>query len=113
MRYTHVLCLCALTAAPVSAQSAHGLRVGLSQPVAVQVSSRPTVSGAGAQPRSYWLEGTIVGGALGLLGGLQLQHELCAGSGNCTSSADHVWFAIPTLALAVIGGLIGSAIHKK
>lgn len=74
----------------------------------------PLASNAAARdslPRTYWLEGTIIGGVLGMVGGLQLQHAHC--EGNCTSFSDRTWFLIPTLVLAVIAGWIGSTLHKK
>ena len=92
-------------------QTLSGLHVGLSRPNKVMVMSQTTGNQRVEERRSYWLEGTILGGALGLVGGLQLQHQIC-GQNECTSS-DHFWFVTSALVLTVLGGLIGSAIHKS
>lgn len=72
----------------------------------------PTADSIGGR-KSYWLIGFVVGSVIGLVGGLQLQDEIChdRDAGRCTG-ADHLWFLVPTAAFAAIGAMIGSAIHR-
>ncbi|HEY3933058.1 MAG TPA: hypothetical protein VGL65_00420 [Gemmatimonadales bacterium] len=60
---------------------------------------------------SYWLAGMIVGGVLGLIAGLQWQHGQCQDGCDDTTSKE-IW-VIPTMVFAVVGGMIGSGIHKN
>ena len=112
MRFRLLIVLTIACAGSLAGQSASALRVGMSQPSPVR---RPLAAAAAVKdslPKTRWLEGTVIGGVLGLVGGLQLQHQTCNSDSPCSSSADKLWFVIPTMVFAVIGGLIGSAIHK-
>lgn len=97
---------------PASAQRMSTLRAGLTQPAGLDSRRRTTIHVS--QPRTYWLEGTVVGGLLGLIGGLQLQHQMCNDTDNpVCSGSDKFIFVIPTMVLGVVGGLIGSSIRKR
>jgi hypothetical protein len=109
-RYLLLLLFLTIPSLPLVAQSSAGARIGLSQ---VSTPRTPLVGNAAVRdslPRTYWLEGTIIGGVLGIVGGLQVQSEAC--EGHCNSFSDRIWFLIPTLVLSVIGGWIGSSLHK-
>jgi hypothetical protein len=112
MKYTVILSSLMLLASPLAAQSVAGSRVGLSQRSTPDAAFPPNRTMRMEVQRSYWLEGSVIGGVLGLVGGLQPQHSLCNFDGPC-SGFDHFFFLIPTLVLSVVGGLIGSAIHKR
>ena len=114
-----VVCLCVATlsgARPVLAQSAASLTIGLRTPY--RVAPRPApIRVDSVRSHSEWLPGFVIGGAIGLISGLQLQHQLNNDSDSPSSAsrpfADHILFLGPTLVLAVIGGLIGSSIHTQ
>jgi hypothetical protein len=101
--------VCITSALP--GQSLAGRNVGLSQLGRSHDPPNRSTTVLVDAPRTYWLEGTIVGAVVGLVGGLQLQHGICT-SVDC-SGTDHFVFAVPMLLLAIIGGLIGTGIHKS
>jgi hypothetical protein len=108
---TRCLLLFAIPSRPLVVQSLTGAQIGLSQ---VSTPRGPLASNAAAGdslPRTYRLAGTIIGGVLGIVGGLQVQNEAC--EGLCNSFSDRIWFLIPTLVLSVIGGWIGSTLNKE
>ncbi|MGH7582117.1 MAG: hypothetical protein ACREL5_02695 [Gemmatimonadales bacterium] len=97
--------LCGSLAGAAGGQSNVALRAGLAErvPVATHWPLR-IVADSGAH-KTYWLAGFIAGGAVGLVGGLQLQHEINAGSDSRDPSfGAQIWFLVPTVLLALVGG---------
>ncbi len=122
-------------ATPLAAQRVDGLHAGLDQlesraatpqfagdrarvPRTTFISSGsrepPPAADSLVHRRSYWLTGMVVGAVVGLVSGLQLQHQLCGdpGANPCTGT-DHLVFVIPMTLLGFVGGLIGSSIHRQ
>jgi hypothetical protein len=113
MRIRLALVLSIVAAFPATAQSLNQARVGLSNPVRTSGLAIPVrMAVRSGTDRSYWLEGTIVGAVIGLAGGFAIRNAGCGEiAGGCSSSSTVLAFA-PAVALAVLGGLLGSTIHK-
>lgn len=62
--------------------------------------------------RSYWLPGLIVGAALGLDFGISLHNSLCESDCHHPFAETAAEIAGSTLVFAVLGALLGSAIHR-
>ena len=112
MRYLLAVILLVAPSQTIEAQLVANSRVGLSQPTSDQRRLPNDTAAIHSLPRTYWLPGSIVGGLIGLDIGLGVQDALCAES-HCDSLSDRIWFLIPTLVFGVVGGLIGSAIHRR
>ena len=106
-----LVALLLMVASSGSAQAVTGPRLGLSQSAAPVVSSFASDS----VPATHWKEGMLIGGgiavALGLLAALALNGNCAFGdTGHCGLSI--VGLAGAAAIFALIGGLIGSSIHK-
>lgn len=114
MRWTGCLLLGLLASTPLAAQTRPAARSGLSQPAAAPL-PKPAVLPVklDSVPRSEWKKGMIIGGAIGLVGGLWLQHGFSELGDSPDDRGPHFWFLMPTIVFALIGGLIGSMFHRK
>ncbi|HEY4100977.1 MAG TPA: hypothetical protein VGM20_08890 [Gemmatimonadales bacterium] len=109
-----VLAIAALVTLAAPVQSQGPTRLGLSAraaPIAT-ASRQPFHDNVG---QTEWKKGAIIGGVIGVALGLvfaQAHHSLCDESHNC-SDHDIVVFFGTTAICALLGGFIGSGIHKK
>jgi hypothetical protein len=110
MRWSWTAAFCLLLASPLAAQGP--ARVGLADRTVHRINA-PHQPYRDSLPQTEWKTGMLAGGLAGAGIGLlaaAAHHNFCD---RAECGSDFQFFMIPTVVFALIGGLIGSGIHKQ